>query len=178
MEGHVLRLFFALPLPPEVGAALGRWQRTVTGLTGWSRLDGLHLTLAFLGSREAEAVPSLEACATEVAARHHPLALATSILGGFPGNRAARIFWLGLAPSPALMDLAEDLRDALAARGEAFDAKPFRPHLTLARFRQPRALEGLAAPPTLPFTADHLALLESLPQGGYRAVRACPFREV
>jgi 2'-5' RNA ligase len=178
VESQVLRLFFALPLPADVRAALGRWQRELPGVTGWSRPEGLHLTLAFLGSREAEALPGLEACAQEVAARHHPLALATSVLGGFPGGRAARILWLGLAPSPALTDLAADLRDALTNRGEAFDAKPFRPHLTLARFRQPRTLEGLAAPPTLPFMADHLALLESLAQGGYRAVRACPFREV
>lgn len=178
MEARALRLFFALPLPENVQAALGRWQRGMPGVTGWSRLDGLHLTLAFLGTRDADALPGLEACGAEVAGRHGPLNLATASLGGFPGNRAARILWLGLAPSPALADLAEDLREALRARGEAFDAKPFRPHLTQARFRQPRALEGLAAPPTLPFAADHLALLESRPQGGYRAVRTWPFRTV
>ena len=54
------------------------------------------------------------------------------------------ILWLGFAPEPALGSLAERLREALKAGGVAFDDKPFAPHLTLARFREPVDLRRAA----------------------------------
>ncbi|MBP1771468.1 MAG: 2',5' ligase [Holophagaceae bacterium] len=178
MEARPLRLFFGLPLPPEVCDALARWERATPGVAGWTRPQGLHLTLAFLGARDAGTLPALEACAAGVATRHGPLELGTAALGAFPGSRAARVFWLGLTPAPALEALAADLREALAAAGETFDARPFRPHLTLARFRPARPLPDVAGPAPLSFKADRLVLLESLSQGGYAAVRTWHLREV
>ncbi|HJW43587.1 MAG TPA: RNA 2',3'-cyclic phosphodiesterase [Geothrix sp.] len=178
MEARLLRLFFGLPLPPGMLDALDGWERATPEVTGWTRPQGLHLTLAFLGAREAGALPALEACAAGVALRHAPLDLCTATLGAFPGAKAARIFWLGLAPAPALEALAADLRDALAAAGETFDARPFRPHLTLARFRPARPLPEVTPPGPLGFRADLLMLFESLSQGGYAAVRAWHLRAV
>lgn len=178
MEARPLRLFLGLPLPPEPGEALGRWQRGHPGSEGWSLPEGLHLTLAFLGERAAEALPILEACATEVAGRHKAFGLCTTELGGFPTVRAARVLWLGLEPTPALESLAADLRGALAANGEVFAPKPFRPHLTLARFRRARPVTGFAAPAPMGFTADRLVLFESRPQGRYTPLRTWPLRGV
>jgi len=178
MEARPLRLFFGLPLPPEALDALDRWERATPGVAGWVRLRGLHLTLAFLGAREAGALPALEACASSVALRHGPLELTTAALGAFPGSRAARVFWLGLAPAPALDDLVADLRNTLAAAGEGFDPRPFRPHLTLARFRPARPVPAVAGPEALRFRADRLLLFESLSQGGYATVQGWHLREV
>jgi len=177
VEGGGLRLFFALPLPAPLREALGRWQQTGPPAR-WSRPEGLHVTLAFLGDRPAEALPALDALASAVAARHAPFALCTAGLGGFPGTRRARILWLGLAPSPALESLARDLRGALAAAGEPFDAKPFRAHITLARLRQPGPLAAFSEPPPTPFAAADLVLFESLAQGGYAPLRTWPLRRV
>jgi len=173
-----VRLFFALPLPPEVREDLGRWQREQTGTRGWSHPEGLHLTLAFLGERPAERLPILDALAATIAYRHGAFTLHTAALGGFPKDGMARLLWLGLEPSHALNALATDLHDALAAAGEAFDAKPFHPHLTLARFRQARAVAAFVAPPPASFAADRLALFESLPQGGYTPLRTWNLRRV
>ena len=171
MEG-ALRLFFALPLPPDLGGALGRWQRAQAGFEGGSRPEGLHLTLAFLGERTPEGLPALEAAVADVAPRHRAFPLRTAGLGGFPEGGRARVLWLGLAPCPALEALAADLRGALAAAGEGFDAKPFRAHLTLARFRRPRPVEAFAAPPPAAFPADRFVLFESRPRGCYTPLRA------
>ena len=38
-----------------------------------------------------------------------------------------------MAPDPALLSLAERVREELAARDVPFDPKPFRPHITLGR---------------------------------------------
>ena len=51
-----LRLFFGLPIPPDAGVALVRWQADVfLGAPGIRMVppEHLHITLAFLGSRPA-----------------------------------------------------------------------------------------------------------------------------
>jgi len=173
-----VRLFFALPLPSDLGAALGRWQRSHAGIEGWSRSEGLHLTLAFLGDRAPAELAPLEAAGASVAMRHRPFPLRTAGLGGFPEGNRARVLWLGVAPDAALEALAADLRGTLAAAGEAFDAKPFRAHLTLARFRRARPVAAFADPPPAAFAADRLVLFESAPQGCYTPLRTWHFRGV
>lgn len=178
VEACTLRLFLGLPLPPELGEALIRWQREQPGIELRSPGEGLHLTLAFLGARPPEALPALEACVAAVAGRHGTFGLQTTALGGFPALQAARVLWLGLAPCPALDDLAADLRRALAVAGEAFDAKPFHPHLTLARFRRARSVTAFTVPAPMGFTADRLVLFESRPQGRYTPLQTCHLRGV
>ncbi|HJV48619.1 MAG TPA: RNA 2',3'-cyclic phosphodiesterase [Geothrix sp.] len=170
-----LRLFFALPLPDEVCRILGRWQRSQGGSARvWCRSEGLHLTLAYLGARSPDALPGLDDLGHGLATRHGPFRLQTAGLGGFPSGKAARILWLGLEPCPDLDALVVDLRSALEAASEPFDAKPFRPHLTLARFRRPLPIEGLHPPAPMLIGADRLVLFESRPQEGYVPLKSWP----
>jgi RNA 2',3'-cyclic 3'-phosphodiesterase len=178
MEAHSLRLFFGLPLPPDLRENLGQWRGNHPGIDGWCRTEGLHLTLAFLGQRPQGTLPGLEGIATAVAGRHGTIALTTGALGSFSRSRTTRLLWLGLAPSPALAALAEDLRRSLLAVGEAIDTKPFRPHVTLARFRQARTMAEFSAPSIQDFTADCLTLFESDPQGCYTGLRSWPLQRV
>ncbi|MFN7958683.1 MAG: RNA 2',3'-cyclic phosphodiesterase [Holophagaceae bacterium] len=178
MEARGLRLFFALPLPPVARVVLEDWRRELPPLGGWSASEGLHLTLAFLGQRPAEALPGLEALGATVAARHAAFDLDTTALGAFSGGAHTRLLWLGLAPAPALEALAGDLCGALAAAGEAFDPKPFRAHITLARFRQAQRLDAFRNPPPQRFPADRLVLFESRSQGRYTPLRDWNLRRV
>ena len=178
VEGGALRLFFALPLPAGLRESLGRWQRGQAETEGWTRPENLHLTLAFLGERPAEAVPALRAIAAPLADEHGGFGLCTAGLGGFPNAGAARVLWLGLESSPALAALAVDLRGALATTSEAFDAKPFRPHLTLARWRRARAVAGFTPPPPIRFAVDRLVLFDSRPREGYMPVGDWNLRRV
>jgi len=177
VEVDLRRLFFALPLPPELQETLALW-RPAQPPARWSRPEGLHVTLAFLGERPAEALPGLEGIAAAVAGRHGTFPLATTGLGGFPGHERARILWLGLGVSPALEALAADLRRTLKAADEPFDAKPFRAHITLARFRQPRPLTGFEDPVPKAFAANHLVLFESGSQGSYTPLGTWHLRPV
>jgi len=172
METHPLRLFFGLPLPSALREALARWQRNHPGVEGWSRAEGLHLTLAFLGQRPEASLQGLEAVAAAVACRHQTFALATGALGTFSRSGTTRLLWLGLAPSPALASLAGDLRGRLLASGEALDTKPFHPHVTLARFRQAQVMAMFKAPQAQGFNVDRLTLFESHPQGSYTELRS------
>nr|WP_320131850.1 RNA 2',3'-cyclic phosphodiesterase [uncultured Holophaga sp.] len=131
-----MRLFFALPLPD----ALADHQRDLRaraesrGIQArWPHPEGLHLTLAFLGEGPQEALPRLEALGHAVASCHAAFALRTGGLAGFPTASSSRILYLGIERNPSLEALAGALRRALLTQGTPFDAKPFRPHITLAR---------------------------------------------
>jgi len=161
-----MRLFFAIPLPAKVQEALASVQqqvKTAVGGGSWPDPQGLHLTLAFLGEQEVARVPALVELALRVVAGHSVFWLRTSHLGGFPSARAARVLWLGLDEEPRLLALAQDLRGGLRAEGVAFDVKPFKAHLTLARFKAPQVVGMFEEPPApLAFEAREVVLFQSV----------------
>ncbi len=70
----MLRLFFAVPVPADarerVGELIDRVQREVgdgTARIRWVRVDGLHLTLRFLGPTPEDRVVPLKASADALA---------------------------------------------------------------------------------------------------------------
>jgi 2'-5' RNA ligase len=159
-----MRLFFAIELPWEVQRILAGCQdglRAGAGKVRWSRPEGLHLTLAFIGEANLDAQAQLERIALETAAGHRPFRLETAGLGGFPDARAASVLWAGLGLSSELAALADDLRSRLLEAGLPFDAKPLSPHLTLARCPRPVDCRGWAGPPPAAFGVDGFALFES-----------------
>jgi len=175
-------LFFALSVPAEVEAIAGQVQdevRRSIGAPRLSALEDLHVTLAYLGRLDFSIVPVLLGLAEETAARHDRFSLRTAGLGGFPRPGGARILWLGVDPQPALDALVADLWGTLKAGRIGFDGKPFHPHLTLARFREPVAIERVAFTPPEPqlFAVREFGLFQSLqgPAGTrYRLVGSVP----
>lgn len=127
-----MRIFAAIALPEDVRAAFGEaisnLKRQHPGAGRWSRAENLHLTLAFIGE-----VPP--AAAQEAAAA---LAEADSVMLSWKMDRFGtfgrlKILWCGLEDSRPAEALAAAVRAKLSERGIAFDAKPFRAHITLAR---------------------------------------------
>lgn len=109
--------------------------------------ENYHLTLAFLGEiGEAESRDVIAAMG-EVVAGCGPVRLRPTGLGTF-GKPSDCTLWLGIEAASELVALAEELRAALAARGIAFDGKPLRPHITLAR--RVRLPKGELAPLAFP----------------------------
>ena len=172
-ESDGMRLFFAIPLPETLQNELAAFQarnREAEGAASWPDPRALHLTLAFLGEQEPTRVPGLLVTAGSAVAGHGPFELTTSGLGGFPRDGSARVLWLGLEAQPRLSALALALRGGLAAAGIVFDNKPFKAHLTLARFRIARSITRFGTPPgPIAFTAGEVVLYQSLPlHGGHR----------
>lgn len=157
-----MRTFIAIEVPCDFGDELAYLSRqlacTVPGR--FMRRETYHLTLAFLGEiGEMESHLVIEAM-DEVAEDGRPLGLAPTGLGTF-GKPADCTVWLGISPAPELMGTAADLRRALTERGIAFDTKPFRPHITLARrAKLPRGtLPALDFP--APAQAQHMTFYKS-----------------
>jgi 2'-5' RNA ligase len=65
--------------------------------------------------------------------------------GFFPDARRPRVFWAGLDAPPEIAQLASRVETALATLGFAPENRAFSPHLTLARFKDPRPQPKLQA---------------------------------
>ncbi len=177
------RLFVGVPLPEDAAAAISEVVETVRAMplpagardVRWVRLDGLHLTLRFLGPTGDDLLaPTMTA--VEVAARSAagPVEIELSGAGTFPFGRRPRALWIGLSRGgDGLAALAELTEAALVDAGWQPDGRPFRPHLTLARSDGvsvgPLVADRLAsamAERRIGCTVDTIGLFETITGGG------------
>lgn len=169
MPGDRLRLFVAVDVPDAVRDAIAAAcapLRDRAPDARWVDPARWHLTLAFLGSVERERVPAISAALTAATAA---AAVPHVALDGRAGTFRRQVLWAGLAPSPELDALAAAVRAELTDVGIAFDDKPFRPHLTLARApgrgRLPAGLETAYQGPALAWDVTEVALVRSVLAG-------------
>lgn len=147
------RLFVAVDVPSPAAQAAAGLQSPLPGAR-WVGAEQLHLTLRFLGETPAGAVEDVERALATV--RAAPFELALEGVGVFPPRRGKppRVLWAGVAPEAPLQALKEAIDAVLGPDAEAA-SRPFSPHLTLARFREP---PGAALAPLLAsFMARHAA---------------------
>jgi len=128
------RLFLAIDLPDEIKEQLCQLRTGIPGAR-WVPTDQLHLTLAFLGDVEMEKMNHLMGKLTAI---HIPVFdLRIGDVGCFPNRKRPRVVWIGIRPEPLLMSLAEQVRNATLLCGIPLEERPFSPHITLARIKQP-----------------------------------------
>jgi len=145
-----MRLFIAIDLPDSLRAALAREQARLraacmgSGDIRWTRPEGVHLTLKFLGEVAATRLKEVTDALREVHA-FDPFEIDVRGFGFFPSVRRPRVFWVGLEAPPALGELAKRVEEAMQALGFPAENRRFQPHLTLARFESPRAQPALEA---------------------------------
>ena len=176
------RIFIAAPLPDEAAAAVAELVERVRadGVPGggrdvrWVRLDGLHLTLRFLGPSPEDRVEAAREAVKVAAAAAEPFELAIGGAGTFPSAERPRALWLGVRDgAEALAGLAAQVDRALVGAGWTPETRPFRAHLTLARAdgvpagsRLGARLVEAAAGLRIPFRVARIGLFESLTGGG------------
>jgi 2'-5' RNA ligase len=162
-----VRLFFAVELPPEVQATLGRLRPSDDNRDyRWVDASLLHVTLAFLGEQPEERLETLKSVGREAAAHSHVAVLRLGAAGHFGSGRAPRVLWVDLAGDvAALSTLHANLTHSLKAAAFPTEDRPFTAHITLARRRE-TARGGRPAgwPPHVtpsPFDMDTLTLMQS-----------------
>jgi 2'-5' RNA ligase len=123
--------------------------------------EKLHVTLAFLGSVDAERVAELAAALQTAASAHPSFNVRLDRIGAFPNERRARIVWAGSRDeNAAFARLAEGIRD-VSRRFAVIDDKPAVLHVTLARLREPARVPEVALKPQT-FDVDAVTLFQSL----------------
>jgi 2'-5' RNA ligase len=176
------RVFVAVPLPEAARAAITELIEGVRAdgvpMGGrdvrWVRLDGLHLTLRFLGPTLEDRVAIARDVVRQVAAHGEAFDLAIAGAGAFPPVGRPRALWLGVHDGEQqLADLAAAVERSLVAAGWPPETRPFRAHLTVARADGVAAgaeigarLETAAADLRILARIDRIGLFESLTGGG------------
>ncbi len=174
-----MRLFVGLSIPEDARKALAAAVEPVRRRTQarWVPPELYHVTLAFLGERDRAALPALESLLRAAAATAAPFPLVLTGLGYF-GREDGAILYAALREQPALLSLSDAVRGLLAGAEQAFDPKPFAPHVTLARKARLALGEKLPAFAPVAFTADAVTLFHSVRVDGvlrYLPVIRAPF---
>jgi 2'-5' RNA ligase len=174
------RLFVAVPLSEAARVAVAEVvERIRAGEpegrgVRWVRLDGLHITLRFLGPTAEERVADVAAAVADAARGVEPFAIRIAGADAFPPIGRPRTLWLDLDQGvDGLAALAARLDDALVGAGWERERRPFRAHLTLARADGVRAgpatvaaLRVAAADLAIESPIDRIVLFESITGSG------------
>lgn len=129
------RLFIALDVPAAVRDALVALREDDLDGARWTKPEQLHCTLRFLGDTPDEQVSDLEAALARIDAPSS-LSLDTNGLTAFPSRRRPRVLVARIAPTDALMNLQQQVEDAMQALDFEPEQRPFRPHVTVARLKR------------------------------------------
>jgi RNA 2',3'-cyclic 3'-phosphodiesterase len=138
-----MRCFIALPLPPEARDDLARAAtacrsaiepaaaRCPGSRLSWTRPEGYHLTLAFLGELEGQALRAAEE-GLDAALGFGSFPFSFSALGAFPPRGGWRVLHAAIEAGDRAAKLHSLVKGALSLpRAEA--GRPFAAHITLAR---------------------------------------------
>ena len=156
------RLFFACWPDPPTRAAMAAASREPLRGSACRAVppDGLHVTLAFLGAVDEASRLAAQAVAAGIAAA--PFELCFDRIEHW---RKAQVLAAVPAATPeAARQLAGQLGAALARAGFQLEARPWRPHVTLAR----KLVRHAGGSPFVPvrWPVSGLALVESLARPG------------
>jgi RNA 2',3'-cyclic 3'-phosphodiesterase len=169
-----MRLFIAIDLDDDARAGIAAEQKRLGAVLRessrssirWIRPDHMHLTLVFLGEVDE---PRAEALIADVRrdVALPPFDLVFAGAGVFPPRGAPNILWIGVTGgADAAGALQAELAQRVARHGVPLETRPFRPHLTLGRWRDSRSAdrEGVlnaGAGRSIGLHVDHATLYRS-----------------
>mgnify|MGYP000476091473 CR=1 FL=1 len=161
-EAERQRLFFALWPDEAVRRQLAAYPPLLKGCGGrLVVLENLHITLAFLGSINADTRRCMERAADAISLPAFTLQL--DQLGFW---RRPQVVWLGSETMPPpLLDLATALKKAMISCHLEPDERPFQAHMTL--MRKAHRPPGESSVPPLVWSINEFALVvsETRPEG-------------
>ena len=141
-----MRLFVALDIPGEIRHRLAdhiERVRSYAPEARWARVEGLHVTLKFIGEVKDQKVEEIKSALAAV--RSDSFNVTFGSVGFFPTSKSPRVFWAGVQSGDELAQLASSIDAAMGKLGIEREKRAFSPHLTLARAgtRDPHSLKGL-----------------------------------
>ena len=132
-----MRLFVAINMPPAERNRLSAELERVTGShqlpVRWLAADTLHITLKFLGEVPEAKVPPLAGAVQKAVNGIPPFDVAVAGFGAFPSKTRPNIFWVGVEPAAALVELHRSVDVATSELGFVGEEREYRPHITVGR---------------------------------------------
>lgn len=134
-----MRLFIAIEIPDQIKKAMAEVQGRLknTGVdAGWTRPEGIHLTLKFMGEVQESKVPEIMAALTKAVQDVKSFRLDVAGTGAFPNPKNARVVWIGVSGEiDVLTKLQAAVEEAITRLGFKQEDRAFTPHLTLGRIK-------------------------------------------
>lgn len=135
-----IRSFLAFELPPVIKRGISEVSRAGKEFPldlAWVKSDNIHLTMVFMGNIPEEKIQSIGEAAKKVCAGTEPFDVSPGGLGFFGSRRHPRVLWMGLHSDVRRMGrFREALQKSLKPFGIKPEKRPFKPHLTLGRFKK------------------------------------------
>jgi 2'-5' RNA ligase len=167
-----MRTFIAIEIPAEIKKEMAEVQGRLKSPgvdAGWTRLEGIHLTLKFLGEIDEQRVPEIMNALTRAANGVGKFHLEIAGTGAFPNPKNARVVWIGVSGDiEKLAALQFSIEEAMAGLGMEREERKFTPHLTLGRIKYIRsrdawvsALDALKDIRLAGFDVDAVSLMKS-----------------
>jgi len=143
---EVLRIFIAVDIEdPVVVSRVERVKEAViaTGVPMKPvETENLHITIRFIGEVPRSVAEDVAEILRGV--RFRPFTLRLKSLGAFPGPYRPRVVWIGVEQgADELRAIRDQIEEGLRGLGIRPDRQSFQPHLTLARVRGSRGIQGL-----------------------------------
>src|SRR3990172_10248535 len=134
-----MRLFIAIEIPEEIKKEMAEIQRRLkeSGAdAGWTRPEGIHLTLKFLGEVPETKISMIMDALTNAPKGRGGFRLDVEGVGTFPTPKSARVVWVGVSGDvERLAKLQTAVEDVMAGLGFEREKRAFTPHLTLGRIK-------------------------------------------
>jgi 2'-5' RNA ligase len=105
--------------------------------------DNIHITLKFLGETDEGVVEDIIGIIEQCSAEIQPFKLEFKGSGAFPNLNYLKVLWIGIKNYSPLEQLATCLDNELTTLGFKAEKRSFKPHITLARVKSPRAKKQL-----------------------------------
>jgi len=176
MPPTLIRAFIAIEISPEIKRAASGIQTDLKSKykisASWARPEGMHLTLKFLGDTPSNQIEPLTQALSKNIKGVNPFEMTLSKPGAF-GGRNPKVLWLGMEAPMDLFVLQKKIDTVVSQFGFSKENRPFHPHLTLARIKDPSGTAEMLnymktlKPEALKFSVDHIVFFRSdlKPQG-------------
>lgn len=142
-----MRCFISIEIPEYIKTGMSAIQdrlKKSSADISWTRPDGMHLTLKFLGEIEENRITKIETAMNSACAGINPFSLDVSGIGVFPDIRRPRVVWIGLNENGNnLTKMQRDIENQLEETGFPAEKRRFTAHITLGRVRSNRNLSQL-----------------------------------
>ncbi len=173
------RIFTAIDIPGEARQKISNYSKSLRRefpdlCVGWEKPEKIHLTLKFFGDVDEFELENIEIAAENTARQVSDFNLKIISNGVFPDLQKPKILWLGLEDeNSSLKRMNEILESECEKFGFTKEKRDFKPHLTIARLREPEKSKKLAEThlenefPPIEFKVQSIVIYESklLPTG-------------
>ena len=134
------RLFIAINPPERIKNKLEKEQYQWADLPfRWTPKNNLHITLVFIGYVNDEEMLEICQITQEVARQYQPFRIELERICFAPPGKTPRMIWVTGKENISLINIRNDLEKRIFDLPQIgythLEKRPFKPHLTLARFK-------------------------------------------